>query len=75
MTIITGRPLLIESEALQIYTHAQTVFTLSGVINTNRGEHVRATQIIKHKNMLIMCNHVYSTVVELRFQTRRAIGQ
>ena len=55
-------------------THAQTVFTLSIVIN--RAEHARATKIINHKYML-MYNHkihinimlcsLNSTVVQPRF--------
>ena len=44
---------IFEIEALR-YEHAQTVFTLSVVIN--RAEHARFIVIIKHKYML-MCNH------------------
>ena len=44
--------ILYEIEAL--YTHAQTSFTLSTVIN--RAERALATEIIRHQYML-MCNH------------------
>ena len=64
------------------YTHAQTVSMLSNIIN--RAQYVRAIEMIKHKYM-VMNNHkiciiiilcsLNTTAVELRFQTRRAIGQ
>ena len=42
VTLSTGQPLLFESVALH-YTHAQTVFTLSIVINRAKHERASAT--------------------------------
>ena len=74
LSFITGRPLLFESKALQIY--AQTVFTLSFVIN--RAEFALVTKIMKHEYMRV-CNHknrinimlclLNSAVVDPRLQT------